>query len=320
MASPRARPAVRQLPAAVGMVRARPAGLLAKHLGLQAPGVADPAPPGAGRGRADAGRALVRGRAVQLRAPGVPACGAGPCGGLPRDHRPQRARRAPRTVLARAAPPGRLPGPAPESAGPAARRPGRGLPAQHPRGHGRLPGRGEPGRRLEHLRAGYGHACGAGPLQADRAQGPDRLRRRALRRPRHRPPGRGVRPGGGAAQREPPAGAPRPGAGHRRLARLHRLRAGHRRRRGGSRRLRAGVVALRPSPVDRLLQRHHRPAQAHRARARRHHAGDAGHGQPAQRPGLQLRRQQLGRALPLVQPPTWGSPSSAPAPPSSPTA
>ena len=39
------------------------------------------------------------------------------------------------------------------------------------------------------------------------------------------------------------------------------------------RRLRAGVAAVRPPAVDRLLQRHHRPAQADRARPRRHRDG-----------------------------------------------
>ena len=48
-----------------------------------------------------------------------------------------------------------------------------------PGGDGRLPGGGEHRRRLEHLRARHGHQRRAGPLPADRAQGADRLRRRA---------------------------------------------------------------------------------------------------------------------------------------------
>jgi hypothetical protein len=53
--------------------------------------------------------------------------------------------------------------------------------------------------------------------------------------------------------------------------------------------------------VDRLFQRHHRPAQAHRARPWRHGDRGAGAEDPAQRRGLQLPPQLLWRALPLVQ-------------------
>ena len=89
-----------------------------------------------------------------------------------------------------------------QATGRAARRPRRGVPAQHSGGDGRLPRGGEHRRRLEHLRAGHGHQRRAGPLQADRAQGADRLRRRALRRPRLRPHRRGGRAARRAAERQ----------------------------------------------------------------------------------------------------------------------
>ena len=130
---------------------------------------------------------MVRGRTVQLRATGVASRGQGAGGRLPGAHQPQRKRRASRTGLARTAPAGRVARLAPARARRAAGRPCRRLPAQHPRGHRRLPGGGEHRRRVEHLRARHGHQRRAGPLQADRTQGADRVRRRALRRPRLRP-------------------------------------------------------------------------------------------------------------------------------------
>lgn len=54
------------------------------------------------------------------------------------------------------------------------------------------------------------------------------------------------------------------------------------------------VAALRPPAVDCVFQRHHRPAQAHRAWPRRHHAGGPDHEGPAQRCGLQLYARELG--------------------------
>ena len=70
------------------------------------------------------------------------------------------------------------------------------------------------------------------------------------------------------------------GAGPR-GARLRRL-GGRRSRhlRGG---LGARLAALRPSAVGGLLERHHRAAQGHRARPRRHRAGDAQGRRAAQR-------------------------------------
>ena len=50
------------------------------------------------------------------------------------------------------------------------------------------------------------------------------------------------------------------------------------------------VAAVRPSALDRLFQRHHRPAEADRARPWRHHHRGAGAAGPAQRHRLQLPR------------------------------
>ena len=66
---------------------------------------------------------------------------------------------------------------------------------------------------------------------------------------------------------------------------------------GAGRGLRARAAALRPSDVDRLFQRHHRVAQAHRARPRRHHARSAEAHRAAQRRRPQCQRR---RPLPLV--------------------
>ena len=118
---------------------------------------------------------------------GVSPCGQGPWRRLCGRHQPQRKGRAPRAELARTAAPGRCLGAASAAARRAARRPRGGVPAEHPGSHRRLPGGGEHRRRLEPLRARHGHQRRAGPLQADRAQGADRLRRRHLRRPRLRP-------------------------------------------------------------------------------------------------------------------------------------
>jgi hypothetical protein len=74
-------------------------------------------------------------------------------------------------------------------------------------------------------------------------------------------------PGGGRQRRSGPGAGPR--------------RCGHRC-------FRARMAAVRPPAVDRLFQRHHRPAQAHRPRPWRHGAGGAVPQGPAQRRGLQL--------------------------------
>ena len=168
------------------------------------------------------------------------------------------------------------------------RRSRRGLSAQHPRDHHRLPRHRQHRRGLERVRARHGGARGDRPLQADRAEGADRLRRRHLCRTAARPAsgGRGV--AAVAAERrstviihgdggEPAATAD---------ARLADYPVGDRRR---DRRLRTGMAAVRSSALDRLFQRHHRPAEADRARPwRRHHRGAAAE-RAAQRHRLQLR-------------------------------
>ena len=146
----------------------------------------------------------------------------------------------------------------------------------------------------------------ARPLQADRAQGPDRLRRRHLRRPRLR------------SQRQSwPNCAPRCRPSRiwsciaisaRAMQRCRRWSPGPTWRRSWPattmpiRRVRAAVAAVRPSAVDRLFQRHHRLAQAHRPRPWRHRdRGDWRSTVLHNDIGCSYERQQLGRALPLVQ-------------------
>ena len=159
-------------------------------------------------------------------------------------------------------------------------------------------------RGLERLRARHGHARRARPLPPDRAQGADRRRRRALRRQaridRSAVVARAARR---AAERATPAAAATTWAPRSAIA-------GRRRRLGrdaiarddaADRGLRARMAAVRPSDLDRLFQRHHRPAQAHRARPRRHRDRGAWRLRPAQRHRRSYDRQQLRRALPLVQ-------------------
>ena len=195
-------------------------------------------------------------------------------------------------------------GAAPAGTGRAARRPRGGLPAERPGGDRRLPGGGEHRRRLEHLRARHGHQRRAGPLQADRAQGADRLRRRHYG-------GRDFDRTGVVAElraalptRAAPARASQSRCGRAALQTLapwHRHGAGHGPRRRCRAGVRAAVAAVRPSAVDRLFQRHHRPAQAHRPRPWRHRDRGTRAEGAAQRRRLQLPAQHLGRALPLVQ-------------------
>ena len=74
------------------------------------------------------------------------------------------------------------------------RRPGRGVPAQHPRGAGRGPRLHEHRRRLVGLLARLRGAQRGGPVRPDRAGRPARRRRLRLRRQALRPPRRGARP------------------------------------------------------------------------------------------------------------------------------
>ena len=127
-----------------------------------------------------------------------------------------------------------------------------------------LPGHREHRRRLVELRAGVRHPDGGRPLQADRAQGPDRHRGLPLRRPRLRP----ARAGGRDRRRHPLDRAH--GAGPERLGRPAL---------GGVRScLRA--PALRPPALGALLVGHHRPAQGDRAGPGRHPARAPQEGQP----------------------------------------
>ncbi len=161
-------PDLRRLPAAVGVVGHRPRRLLDLHLGVLR--------------RRPAGGALVHsgtrpraGRAGHARRPVVPHRHPQ----LRRPHaaggRRRRRRRRPRPVAdpgprrphrRRAAPPG---GPGPGRSGPPrcrAGRPGGGLPAQHPRDAGRLPGHRQPRGGVGVVRPGVRHPQRPRPLHA----------------------------------------------------------------------------------------------------------------------------------------------------------
>ena len=180
------RPDLCRLRSDAAMVGPRPRRLLAKHLGLFRPAIADAAPRRAGATQ-DAGRGLVSGRAGQLRAPGAAACRGGARRGHAGDRQQRRGRRAEGDELARVAAQGRRARDPPEGARRALRRSRRRLPSQHPRDHHRLSRHREHRRDLERLRARHGGARGDRPLQADRAESADRLRRRDLCRAKARP-------------------------------------------------------------------------------------------------------------------------------------
>ena len=74
-----------------------------------------------------------------------------------------------------------------------ARRPGGGLPPQHPRDARRVPRHRQPRRGVVVVRARVRHAQRRRPLRADRADRAARRRRLPLRQPCHRPPRRGRR-------------------------------------------------------------------------------------------------------------------------------
>ena len=166
----------------------RPRRVLAEHLGLLRSAVADAAHGRAGRARAcrarsgfPARRSTTRGRCFAMStrrdAAGLPAIVSRNEDGV--HARDQSGRELRRQVgRARAASAG---------TGRAARRPRRGLPAEHPRDDRRVPRQRQHRRGLERLRARHGHGRRARPLPADRAQGADRLRRRQLRRHGARP-------------------------------------------------------------------------------------------------------------------------------------
>ena len=219
------------------------------------------------RRRQDAGRPLVPRREAQLRRePAAPAGRGGRAGLLgrgPRQAAP-RLRRPARPGLAHdpgACGPWRAPG-----------GPGRGLPAEHAGDHRLGAGGREPRRGLVLVLVGLRHARRARPLRPDRAQGADRRRRLLLQRQGLRPPAAGAgNPGRASQRRARNRGALRGGAP---FARRHPgrrpLRRGGWRAAGRADRLRAR--ALRPPAGDHVLLGHHRRAEMHRARHRRHAA------------------------------------------------
>ena len=200
---------------------------------------------GAGQAR-DAGRGVVQGRRAQLRRARVPGQGRRRAGHRARLRGPRPGRDdVGRAALAGGGYRGRAARVGRRAWGPRGR-----LHAQHPRGDRRLPGHGQPRRRVVELLARLRRAQRRGPLRADRAEGAPGGRRLPLQRQGLRP----LRDGG----RDPRRG--------RRRARQARLP----RRLGLAGRLprlrRAGVRAraLRPPALGPLLVGHHRPAQGDR--------------------------------------------------------
>ena len=255
--------------------------------------------PGAG-GRADAGRDLVRRDHAQLCAqraahgPGAsgPYRGHLPVGvGTGRNAELRRTRRGSRQSGCGAAGARRHQG-----------RPGRRLPAQHPRGAGRLARRRQPGRHLVVVLAGFRAAQRDRPAGADLAQGADRGRRLPVQREVVRPAAAGRGHRGRAAQPGGPDHGELLGHGGRGRRRPIRRRgaagdAGSgaaglgfpaRRRRGGPGRVRGGAV--RAPAVGAVLVGHHRAAQADRARSRRRGARASEIHGPASRPGRATTR------------------------------
>ena len=215
------------------MVGHRARRLLAKHVGI--PGCAVPHAPQRGAGAQHHARcAVVPWCPGELCATGAAPCRACARCGHARHHWHQRARPAPRTVLARAASPSRRAGPAPASPRRGARRPGGRLPAQHPANHGGVFGRGLGGRGVERVCARHGHQRRARPLCPNHPHRVDRLRRRHLWRQRPSAHRRAVATARCLAQRAPHHFVPR--VEHRRhpagCLRLGRHRGPQRRRRG----------------------------------------------------------------------------------------
>ena len=176
---------IRGLRRRVALVRRRARCLLGCGRRVLRP--ADPRPADAAPRRPiDAGCPVVRGRHRQLRRGGLRQVVAGSAG----PHRRFGASAGPRRGVGRAPDVGRgRRGGAPKARR-AARRPGRGDRAEHPRGGHRPAGDREPRRHLVELcarvRGGQRHR----PPGADRAQGPDRRRWLRPRRARVRPPRR----------------------------------------------------------------------------------------------------------------------------------
>ena len=285
-----ARPHLRELRSAAAMVGARPRRLLAEHLGLFRSAIAD-----AVRGRArraqDAGRAsgfrarrsTMRGRCSGMSTPAHAA-------GLPAIVSRGEDGELHETELAGAAAPGRGAGAAPEGAGRAspatASRP---ICPTSPRPSSRssrcaslgavwsvcAPDMAAPAviDRFKQIEPKVLIACDGVTYAGRRHDRTDVVARAAAsrcRRVEHV-----ILHSDAAAHAAPDAAA---------LA-TSIARDGRR-----DRRVRAGLAAVRSSALDRLFQRHHRPAEADRARPWRHHDRGAGAARPAQRHRLQLRR------------------------------
>ena len=180
----------------------------------------------------------------------------------------------------------------------------RRLHAQHPADGGRLSRLRQPGRDLVGVLARHGRARRARPLPPDRAEGARspatatptagsrtiglrraaRAARRAAERERRRRCWRCLDAGADAAAAGV-AGAARPRL--RRADRRHGVALAPR------------LAAVRPSALDRLLERHDRPAQADRPRPRRHRCSRRSSATALHN---DCRRQRAHRRpLPLVQ-------------------
>ena len=176
-----------------------------------------------------------------------------------------------------------------------ARRPRRRVHAQRAADGGRVPRLREPRRDLVGVLARHGAARRARPLPPDRAEGADRVRRLSLRRRRARPHGAAARGRRRAAERprRRPLARPRCRAPTRRslasaARRVHDFAALV----AGDAHGRAAAAAVRSSALDRLLERHDRPAEGDRPRPRRRHARGAQVRHAAQR----LRRRASSAA------------------------
>src|SRR5438132_6964409 len=161
-----ARPALRDVCRPLAVVSHRPRSLLDLGRRVLRRRVPTPRRARAGQPR-HARRALVRGRADQLRPERVP----------PRLSRATRARlpvgdaAAVTNLVGRPRVPGSLGGGQPASHGRQCRRPRRGLHAEHPRNGRRLSGRRECGRHLVELLARFWRGRRARPLRPDRTEG-----------------------------------------------------------------------------------------------------------------------------------------------------
>ena len=171
---------------AVALVGPGPRGLLGLDLGLLRRRGRLRARAGVAR---DAGRRVVPGRPGQLRRAPVPRQGPGRDG----DRARVRAARAGRAELGRAARAGGADPRRPARARRRARRPRRGVHAEHPRDGRRVPGDGVARRGVVELLARLRRPLGDRPLRADRAEGAAGGRRLPLQRARLRPPRDGRR-------------------------------------------------------------------------------------------------------------------------------